>query len=41
VFVLRPKFNERKKVARKRSENNGHRKEMVYGKGLSLKDTKK
>jgi hypothetical protein len=39
--MLRTKFNERKKVAWKRSENNGHWKVMVDGKGLSLKDTRK
>jgi hypothetical protein len=38
---LRTKFNERKKVARKRSENNGHWKVMVDGKRLSLKDTRR
>jgi hypothetical protein len=39
--VLNTKFNERKKVARKNSENDGHRKVMVDGKGLSLKDLRK
>jgi hypothetical protein len=40
VCVLRPKFHERKKVARKISEKNSHWKVMVNVRGLSLKDTK-